>query len=86
MRGVYFRIEFAKERHFAAEDGEIEKLGFESIVEIGGVVGNFVHAIDELRFERRALIEKIFGELREFLGGIIARVFDDAFANFKRKI
>jgi len=86
MRGIHLRIEFAKERHFAAQDGKIEKLGFEGIVEIGGVVSNFIDPVNQLSFERRALIEEIFSELGEFSCGIIARMFDDAFTNFKRKI
>ena len=35
---------------------------FVAIVQVGGVVGNFVGQVDELRFERRPLIEQIFGE------------------------
>jgi hypothetical protein len=83
MRGIHSCIEFAKKRHFSAEDGEIEKLGFEGIVEIGGVVGNLIYPVNELSFERRAQIQKIFGELREIRSGIIARMLNDAFANFK---
>ena len=33
------------------------------VVQIGRVVGNFVDQIDELRFERRPLVEQIFREL-----------------------
>jgi len=86
MRCIHSRVQFAEERDFAAEDSKIEKLGFESIVEVGGIVGNFVHPINELRFERRALIEKIFGELRMLLGGIVARMLDDTFANLECEI
>src|SRR5713226_3847488 len=42
--------------------------------------------IDELGLKRRAHIQKVFGKLRKFGGGIIARMLDDAFANFKREI
>jgi len=86
MRGIHVRIKFAQKRHLAAEDGEIEKLGFEGIVEIGGVVGNLIHPVNELSFQRRAQIQKIFGELREIRSGIVARMFDDALANLKREI
>ena len=86
MPSIHLCIKFAKKRHLAAKDGEIKKLGFEGIVEISGVVGNFIYPIDELGFERRAQIQKIFGELRKIHSGIIARMFNDAFANLKREI
>ena len=40
-------------------------MGFEAIVEVGGVVGDLVHQINQLGFERRAAVQKIFGELEE---------------------
>ena len=86
MRSIHLCIKFAKKRNLAAEDGEIEKLGFEGIVEIGGVVGNLIYPVNELSFERRAQIQEILGELREIRSGIIARMFNDAFANLKREI
>ncbi len=86
MRGIYLRIEFAKERHFAAKDRKIEKLGFEGIVEVCGVVCNFIDPVNQLSFERWALIKKIFRKLGKLRRGVIPRMLDDAFANFKRKI
>src|SRR2546430_10774795 len=77
---------FTKKRNFLAQNGKVEELGFEGIVNIRGVVSNFVDPVDELRFQGRAQIEKVFGKLRKLRGGIIARMLDDAFANFKRKI
>jgi hypothetical protein len=41
-------------------------MGFVAVVEVGGVVGDFVGEVDELSFERRALVEQIFGELGMF--------------------
>ena len=38
-----------------------EQVGFVAIVEIGGVVGDFVGEIDQLRFERRTLVEQVLG-------------------------
>ena len=61
-------------------------MGFETVIEVRGVVGDFVHKINELRFQRRALVQQIFGELRKLRSGIIARMFDDAFANFEGEI
>src|SRR5260370_6773155 len=86
MRGNDLRITFAKKSDFLAQHSEIEKLSFEGIVDVRGVVGNFVDPVDELRFERRPQIQQVFGELRKFCGGIIARMLDDTFANFKREI
>ena len=87
MGGVNLGVDFAKQRNFPAKHTNVEKLGFESVIEVGGVVCDFIDAIDELSFEGRAQIKKIFGKLRKFRGGIIiARMLDDTFANFKRKI
>ncbi len=86
MRGIDLRVDFAKKRNFLAQNGEIQKLGFESIVDIGRVVGDFIDPVDELRFEGRAQIEEVFGKLGKFRGGIITRMLDDAFANFKGEI
>src|SRR6266478_6470216 len=86
MRGVHLAVDLAKERYLLAQRLHIEKLGFESVVEIGSVVSNLVHPVDELRFEGRAQIEKVFGKLRKLRGGIVARMLDDAFANFKSEI
>ncbi len=86
MRGNDLRIDFAEKSNFLAQDSKIEKLGFEGIIDVRGVVGNFVDPVDELRFERRPQIQQVFGELRKFRRGVIARMLDDAFANFKREI
>ncbi len=43
---------------------EREQMGFVAVVKVGGVVGDFVGQVDELGFERRALVEQIFGEFR----------------------
>ncbi len=59
---------------------------FVAVVEVGGVVGDFVDEVDELSLERRALVEEIFGELGMFRGGIVAGMFDDSFADFESEI
>src|SRR5260370_14271118 len=86
MRGNDLRIDFAEKSNFLAQDSKIEKLGFERIIDVRGVVGNFLDPVDELRFDRRPQIQQVFGELRKFRRGVIARMLDDAFANFKRQI
>src|SRR6267142_1028922 len=63
MRSVYLIVHLAKKRYFSAQHLYVKELGFESIVEIGGVVRDFVHPVDELRFARRAQIEKALCEL-----------------------
>src|SRR6266480_3659256 len=80
MRGIDLRVDFVEKRDFLAQNGKIEEPGFEGIVNIRGVVRNFVDPVDELRFEGRAPVEKVFGKLRKLRGGIIARMLDDAFA------
>src|SRR5216684_9146387 len=86
MRSVHLIVHLVKKRYFFAQYLYVKELGFESVVEIGGVVRDFVYTVDELRFERRAQIEKVLGELREFRSGIIARMLDDTLANFKSEI
>src|SRR5882762_3112613 len=86
MGSVHLIVHLAKKRYFSAQHLYVKELGFQCIVEIGGVVRDFVHPVDELRFERRAQIEKVLGELWEFRGGIVARMLDDALANFKSEI
>src|SRR5260221_7825815 len=63
-----------------------EAPGFVGIVEVGGVVGNFVGQIDELCFERRTLIEDVLVKLRMLPGSVIVRVLNDALADFKCQI
>src|SRR5882762_2448337 len=86
MRGVYLIVDVPKKRYFFAQGINIEELGFESVIEIGRVIRDFVYPINELRFERRTQIEKIFGKLRKFRGGIIARMLDDALADLKGEV
>src|SRR5258705_13692073 len=65
-----FSANLFKKRNLLAKKAKIKKLSFESIIKIRGVVSNFIHPIDELRFKRRARIEKVFSELRKFGSGI----------------
>ena len=75
-----------EDAHGGAQRGEIEKSRLEAIVEIGCVIRNLIDEIDQLGFERRALVQEIFREIGKFSFRIVARVFDDAFANFKGEI
>ena len=42
---------------------DVEDAGVKAVIEVGGEVGDFVGEVDQLRFERRAEVEEIFGEL-----------------------
>ena len=63
-----------------------EQAGLIAVVEIGCVVRDFVGQIDELRLQRRALIEQIFRQLGKLFDRVIVRVLDDAFAYFESKV
>ena len=40
---------------------QLQQLRFVAVVQIGGAVGDLVGQVDELRFQRRPLIEQVFG-------------------------
>ena len=65
---------------------QVEDAGRESIVEIRREIGNLIGQIDQLRFERRLLIEEVFRQLRMLGGIVVARVFDDALADAEGEI
>src|SRR5260370_8756939 len=72
MAGVNLRIGFAKKRNFMAKNFDIEELGLHRIINIRQVVIDFINAIDKLRLKGRTQIQKVFGKLWTFRGGIIA--------------
>src|SRR6266478_826240 len=86
MRGVDLRVDFAKKRNFLAQNGEIKNVGLERVVNVSCVVSNFIDPVDELRLKGRTQIQKVFCKLRKIRRGIIARMLDDAFTNFKGEI
>ncbi len=79
-------VEIGKQRNFTAQRFQIQKVRLQRIVQVGGVVRDFIHPIDQLRFQRRPQIQKVFGQLGKFGSGVIARVLHDAFADFERQI
>ena len=79
-------MEAAEQRHAFADLREGEDAGVEAVVEIGGQVGDFVGQIDELGFERRELVEEVFGQLGVGGGGVVVGVLDDAFADAKGQV
>src|SRR6516162_9144678 len=50
------------------------------------MVGDLVAEVDELGFEGRALVEKIFGQLRMLLSIVIAGVLNDTFAHLECEV
>ena len=69
-----------------ADMADLEQAGLYTVVEVGGEVGDLVGEVDDLRFERRPLTEKVVGEFGVLFGGVVARVLDDAFANAEGEI
>ncbi len=47
-----------------ADVGDFEQPGLHAIVEVGREVGDLVGEVDDLRLERRPLIEKVLRQLR----------------------
>ena len=61
--------EAVENRNAAAYLFERQQVSFIAVVEVGGVVSNFVGQIDELGFERRPLIEQILSQFGKLLAG-----------------
>ena len=59
---------------------------FVAVVQVGRVVGDFVGQVDQLGFERRALVEKIFSQFRMLFGIVVVGMLDDAFADFEGEV
>ncbi len=58
----------------------------EAVVQVGGVVGDFVHQIDQLRLQRRPRAQQILRNFRNVLREPVARMLDDPLPHFKGKI
>ena len=56
-----FAVEAFEDGDALADFFQRQQMRFVAVVEVGGVVGDFIGEVDELGFERRALVEKIFG-------------------------
>ncbi len=79
-------VDVREKRDFVPQRVQIEQIGFERVVEVGGVVGDFVDPVDKLRFEGRTQVEQILGQLRMRGGRVIPGMLHDAFADFKRQV
>ncbi len=55
-------VEAGEEGHGFADLFDAEDAGFDAVIEVGGVVADLVGEVDELGFERRALVEEVVAE------------------------
>src|ERR1700691_4804096 len=60
VAAINFSVSFVKHGNFRAKKIEIEKARLKAIVQISGVISNFVHQIDELGFYSRPLVQAVF--------------------------
>ncbi len=58
---LYFAEETVEYGNSFANLFERKQMRFVSVIEVGGVVGDLIGQVDELSFERRALVEQVFG-------------------------
>jgi len=65
---------------------DVEETGLDTVVKIGGEIGDFVGEVDELGLQRRTLIEEVFGELGMLGDAVVAGVLDDSLANAEGEI
>src|SRR5579863_3646629 len=61
-------------------------MGFVAVIEVGRVVADFGGYVDELGFERGALVEQVLGQFWMFCRVVVARVLDDALAHFEGQV
>ena len=57
MCGFDSCVEVGEERDFVAQRVQVEQIGFERVVKVGGVVRDFIHPVDKLGFEWRPQVE-----------------------------
>ena len=80
------RVEFRDAGKIAQHIVRVKQAGFEPVVEVGGEVGDLVGEVNQLRFQRRTPVQKIFRQLRMVGGFVVARVLDDAFADGESEV
>src|SRR5215472_9003308 len=86
MRARYGLVVGPKKPNLCTDLINIDNSRLKSVIELGGVVGDFVDQVDQLRFERRTLVKEVLRKFRKFRGRIVARVFDDSFAHLECQI
>ena len=83
---LHARMGAVEDGHVGAHVLQIEDFGLQTVVDVGGQVGDFVGEIDELRLQRRALVEKILRELGVLRRFVVPGVLDDALAHAEGEI
>ena len=86
MSAQYRVITAAQDADVVADVADVEQLGLDAVVEVGGEVGDLVGEVDDLGFERRLAVEQVLGELGMGGGAVVPRVLDDAFAHGEREV
>ena len=59
---------FMEDAYMPAQHFRMEHPGFHAVVHVGGQIGDLIRQVDQLRFQRRLLIEKITAQLGVLLG------------------
>jgi hypothetical protein len=80
MRALHGLIAAAQDADVLADVADVQQLGLDAVVEVGGEVGDLVGEVDNLGLERRLLPEKEIGELGVRVRVVVARVLHDALA------
>ena len=75
-----------EQRHRFANLFQCQNARVQPVIQIRGQVGNLVRQVDQLRLQRRPLIEKILPQLRMLRRRVVARVLDDPFAHRQRQV
>ena len=64
-------VQTVEHGHAGADVVELQNVRLVAIIEVGGVVGDLVGQVDELRLQRRTLVEQVLGKLGEFPRAVI---------------
>src|ERR1700733_11679352 len=86
MFALHLPIAASEDVDVLANVANFEQARLHTVVKVCRKVSDLVGEIDQLRFERRPLIKKIFCEFRMLVDLVITRVLDDALANAECEI
>ncbi len=84
--GLDLRVEFSNDWRLIQDHRQLQDAGGETILQVGGEIGDFVGEIDELGFQGWETVEEILAQFGVGGGGVIAGVLDDAFAHAEGEI
>ena len=86
MGGIYLQIELTEEGNLLTKEVKVKQLSLKRVVKVRSVVGDFVDPINDLLFEGRTEVEKVFRQLGCLSNCVIVGMLDDALADFKRQV